>query len=237
MQGKIFTLEAIECGGKDVQSEKLFKFFKKLHKEVILVREPGGTPYGETLRAVLKHPKIAIRAINEAFTGHEDFPQGLDLSEGFEHRSPLSELFMFAAARAEFVEKIIKPARAKGKIIIVNRFYDSTTAYQGGGRFNHDPAMLNAIDCINMIATGGIVPDATLFLDISIEEMMKRRAKQTDKDAHFENTCDEKFYERVREGYLRIAKEEKRFVPINGEQEIEMVFRDIIRQLKILGQL
>jgi dTMP kinase len=236
MEGKLIIFEGIECSGKGVQTIMLLKYLQDLGKKVILVREPGGTLYGEALRGLIKHPKMAIQAINGAFIGHEDFPQTLDLSAGFDNRSPYCELFMFAAARAEFFDKVVKPALKDGKIVISDRGPNSTTAYQGGGRFNHDPIMIQAIYEINHIATQGITPYLTLLLDISIEEMIKRRKRESEKDAHFEKTCDRAFFERVRTEYHNIAKEDIDLEIIDGEMDVESVFEAIKKEVnKLIG--
>jgi dTMP kinase len=213
-----------------VQSKKLLEYFNADGaKRAILVREPGGTNYGEALRALIKHPEKTIRLIASGFSGHEDFPQELDLGDDFS-RSPYCELFMFAAARAEFVDKIVLPALHDGLIVICDRFYDSTTAYQGGGQFHHDELMLQVIGDINQIAARSKTPNLTIFIDISVDTMIGRRQKVQDKDAHFEITCDRDFFERTRDAYQRIAiREPNRFKTVDGHQTIEQVWQDILK--------
>jgi len=227
MNGKIITLEGIECSGKGEQSKRLLTYFQQLGQPVVLTREPGGSVYSEALRTIIKHPQQAINGLAEVFNGHEDFPQTMATIDYFS-RSGYCELFMFLAARAELVSKLIKPGLLKGQIIIIDRSLDSTRAYQGGGRFNSDPQIIATINLLNEIALQGVKPDLTIFLDIAIETMIARRIKSKTKDAHFEETCDREFFARTRNEYLSIARDEpKRFRVIDGEQTIDQVWTDI----------
>lgn len=234
MRGKLFTLEGIECSGKGEQSKRLLAYFQENNQPAILLREPGGTVYGEALRAILKHPQLAIAGINLALKGHEDFPQLIDLDGDFS-RSPYCELFMFLANRAEFIDKKVKPALDSEQIVITDRLHYSTRAYQGGGRFYHDPKIIDNINRLNAIALQGILPDLVFFLDISVEEMIKRRNKESGKDAFFEKTCDQAFFQRTRQEYLNVASDEpERFIIIDGSKSIEEINQEIINQVKII---
>src|SRR3990167_6984659 len=224
-KGCLITFEGIECSGKGEQSSRLFAYLKQLGIPVILTREPGGTIYGEALRAILKYPELALGSLIRASADHEYFPQNIDVASQF-YRSAYCELFMFLAARAEL---------ARGKVIIVDRFFDSTRAYQGGGRFFSQPEMIDTISQLNKVALQGVKPDLTFFLDITVEEMIKRRGKITDKDAHFEKTCNREFFERTRNEYLNIADDEpNRFMIINGAKSIEFIHQEIIRLITVL---
>ncbi|NCN07218.1 dTMP kinase [Candidatus Falkowbacteria bacterium] len=237
MSGLLITFEGIECSGKGKQATKLLAFLKAINREAIILREPGGTVYGEILRTVIKHPQLATKAINEVFNGHEDFPQPIDIANGFA-RSPYCELFMFLANRAEFIDKRVKPALASGQIVITDRLHYSTRAYQGGGRFHSEPEMIKTINHLNAIALQGILPDLVILLDISIEEMIKRRTQESDKDAFFEKTCDQDFFNRTRNEYLKIAEEEaSRFRIIDGTRSILDIHHTIISSVaKIVNQ-
>lgn len=225
----LITFEGIECSGKGKQTTKLIAFLKAINREAVLLREPGGTVYGELLRAVIKHPQLATKAINEVFYGHEDFPQPIDITNGFD-RSPYCELFMFLANRAEFIDKKIKPALVSGQIVITDRLHYSTRAYQGGGRFHSEPEMIKTINHLNAVALQGILPDLVILLDISVEEMIKRRTQEADKDAFFEKTCDQDFFNRTRNEYLKIAEEEaNRFVIIDGSQDMDNIHQEIVQ--------
>jgi dTMP kinase len=229
IQGIFLSFEGIECSGKGEQTKRLLEYLHQNgNRKVRLVREPGGTLYGEALRALLKHPELAFGGIANILAGHEDFPSELNFPNNYQ-RSSVCELFMFAAARAEFVDKIIAPALKAGEIIIADRFYDSTQAYQGGGRFHSSLSVISTIKQVNTMATQGIAPNLTILIDISVEEMLKRRRAKPDKDAHFEKTCDVEFFNRVRNEYLQIAREEPdRVMVVNGEQFIEDVWQDVL---------
>lgn len=229
MTGHLITFEGIECSGKGEQSKKLLAYLKQLGQPAILLREPGGTVYGEALRALLKHPQLAIAGINMALKHHEDFPQLIDLDGDFS-RSPYCELFMFLANRSEFIDKKVKSALETGQIVITDRLHYSTRAYQGGGRFYHDPEMIKNINQLNGIALQGILPDLVFLLDISVEEMIKRRNKEVGKDAFFETTCDREFFARTRQEYLSVALEEPgRFVIIDGTKSIDTIHQEVVR--------
>ncbi|MDO8669410.1 MAG: dTMP kinase [Candidatus Buchananbacteria bacterium] len=235
MKNYIVTFEGIDCSGKGEQSKRLLAYFKKLNQPAILTREPGGTPYGEALRAMIKHPEIAIGSIIKAFAGHEDFPKDIDISEGF-YRSDYCELLMFLAARAEFVAKSIKPSLARGEIDIIDRFYDSTRAYQGGGRFLGNPTVVAMINKLNKFVLQGLKPAITFFLDITVDEMIARRNRAAQKDAYFEKTCDRNFFDRARCEYFKIAKEEPdRFVIIDGNRDIEEIHLEIIKKIATIS--
>lgn len=229
-KGTLITFEGIECSGKGVQSQKLLEYLKSLNRCLVsLLREPGGAVYGETLRAILKHPELAIPAIGEAVKGHADFPKGIVIPESLDQkqrfkRSPLCELFLFLAARTEFTDQGLKPRLDNGEVVIVDRCYDGSRAYQGGGRFNSEQKMITFINHLNLMTMQGITADITFFLDISINEMIRRQISQKHKDAFFETTCDRKFFERTRAEYLNIAQDEpNRFIVIDGEESIETI--------------
>jgi len=155
------------------------------------VREPGGTPISEKIRNILLDNK------NKEMT-------------------QIAELFLFSAARNQLVNQVILPSMKDGKIVICDRFYDSTTAYQGYGRGIN----IGAITKINEIATMGTKPDLTFFIDIPINEITKRRLLANASTDRMESS-GEKFYEKVRDGYLEIAKHEpERFFVINGLQDV-----------------
>jgi dTMP kinase len=162
--------------------------------DVITTMEPGGTPLGRRLR--------------EAFLETE------------ENVSPLAELLLFAADRAQHVNFLVKPALDQGKIVVSDRFADATAAYQGAGR-GFDEA---TVDQIIRLATDGITPDLTLFFDISVERAILRTSARPGDEA-VKNRMDKEtneFYERVRAAYLKIAAREKtrfRVIDANGSVE------------------
>ncbi len=136
---KLISIEGSDGTGKTTQSLALVNNLKNHNKEAILAREPGGTDIGETLRKILKNDK---------------------------NIEPLSELLLFQAARTELIEKIILPALKSNKIVVVDRYKDSTLAYQGFGR----GLDIELINLLNNISTQNLEPDLTILLDMPVEE-------------------------------------------------------------------
>lgn len=226
MKGKLISFEGIECCGKGTQAKLLFDYLREIGQPLQLMHEPGGTPYGEALRAILKYPNAALSAIYAKLAGHSDFPGFEEFSAMIESgnfdakRSAECELFLFEASRSEYA-KAIRAKLENGEHVISDRLHDSTTAYQGGGR----GISMADIDAMNKIALGGLWPDLTILLDIPIEVMIERVSRENDeKNAYFEKTCDRAFFERVRTAYLAIAGcERNRFVVIDGDQPISII--------------
>ncbi|MDD5189901.1 MAG: dTMP kinase [Dehalococcoidales bacterium] len=183
--GLFITFEGGEGSGKSLQTRKLYRRLQKLSLPVILIHEPGSTALGEKLSRLLKW-------------GHSN------------EISPLAELLLFNAARAQLVQQVINPALSAGKIVICDRFADSTLAYQGCGRGLDMAAIKNA----NATATGGLQPEMTFLLDIPVKEGLAR--KSTRETNRFEKE-EVAFHERVRQGYLQIAASEpRRFTVIDA---------------------
>jgi len=181
------TFEGGEGSGKSVQAKALFRRLSELAVPVLLTHEPGGTPFGEKLGRWLKWAKSA-------------------------EISPLTELMLFNASRAQLVAEVIKPNLKSGKVVICDRYADSTTVYQGYGR-GLDLAMVKAT---NKAATQGLKPDLTILLDIAVEKGLARKlAKKQDR---FEQEAAI-FHYRVREGYLKLAAAEpRRWLVIDASQ-------------------
>jgi dTMP kinase len=181
------TFEGGEGGGKSVQAKALYRRLSRLEIPVLLTHEPGGTPFGRRIGRRLK------------------WAEDTDIS-------PLTELMLFNAARAQSVAEVIKPALASGKVVISDRYADSTTVYQGYGR-NLDLTMVKAV---NKAATQGLTPDLTVLLDAPVETCFAR--KGASKRDRFEQEA-EAFHNRVREGYLKLAKEEPgRWLVVDASQ-------------------
>jgi dTMP kinase len=170
---------------------------------VHFIREPGGTAISERLREILLDRS------------------NLELSE-------LTELFLFSASRAQLVAQLILPALARGEIVVCDRFYDSTTAYQGYGR----GLDLEAVRRINAVATAGTEPDLTVLVDIPVGEIEARKKASGGAPDRMEN-AGRAFYERVRKGYLAIAREQPgRFVVIDGMRNVNDIALDIRRAVE-----
>jgi len=197
------TLEGIDYSGKTTQAKLLVERLKKTKKEVIFLREPGGTNISEKIRSILLDK------------------QHLELTQ-------IAELFLFSAARHQLVTEVIKPALKSGKFVVCDRYDDSTTAYQGYGR----GIDLNDVKLINRIATEGLRPDLTFYLDVQIEEIFKRQQSKNVSTDRMEES-GRIFFEKVRKGYLVLAKEEpERFMVINGNRQIDIIHNEIWEIIK-----
>lgn len=202
MRGKFITFEGIDGSGKSTQLRMLSSELRLRGFDVLTTMEPGGTPLGRRLR--------------EAFLETE------------ENVSPLAELLLFAADRAQHVNLLIKPSLEQGRIVISDRFADATFAYQGAGRGFSEETVNHVIK----IATGGLKPDLTLFFDISVDKGISRTNSRTDSEA-IKNRMDSEtieFYERVRGAYLRLAENEKeRFRIIDANGSIEEIKAKVLK--------
>jgi len=190
------TFEGIEGCGKTTQIRLLAERLRQGGLEVVVTREPGGCPIADAIRSILLDP------CNSALV-------------------PRAELLLYAAARAQHVAEIIRPALTRGGLVLCDRFTDATVAYQGFGR-GLDAA---CIDSLNAMATDGIVPDLTILLDMPAEEGLRRARRRntlTPEEDRFERESLA-FHHRVRAAYLQLAREQKRFVVIDADGSIETV--------------
>lgn len=194
------TFEGIEGCGKSTQIRLLRQRLTDRGLRVALTREPGGSDLGMRLRSMLLHQNSA-------------------------NLTPLSELFLYLADRAQHVAEVVKPALARGEVVLCDRFADSTVAYQGHGR-GLDPQLL---DSLNQVATAGCVPDLTLILDLPVEIGLRRARARNDLDGQsisegrFEAESLD-FHRRIREGYLLLAAlHPKRCVVVQADRAPEKV--------------
>ena len=204
MKGVFITFEGIDGCGKSTQTALCKEWLESLGRSVLLVREPGGTILGEKIRELLLDKKNCSMA-------------------------PMTELFLFEAARAQIVEETIKPALAEGKAVICDRFFDSSYAYQGCAR----DLGAEMVSRLNMDATGGLAPDITFFLDISVDEAIRRREGRGGEKDRIESAGDA-FQEKVRNGFIRAASEDKRIVTIDASAAPEDIFKQIQEKLETL---
>jgi dTMP kinase len=191
------TLEGIEGSGKSTQLRHLSRLLEQRGFETTVTREPGGCSISDSIRAILLDPA------NQSMVTR-------------------TELLLYAAARAQHVEEVIRPALADDRVVICDRFYDATTAYQGAGR-GLDPAL---IDALNQLATDGLTPDLTLLFDFPAEQGLTR-ARQRNSEASLEaegrfEMLDIEFHQRVRMGYLSLARQNDRFhiIDASGDEEV-----------------
>ncbi|SDN25719.1 thymidylate kinase [Desulfonauticus submarinus] len=203
------TFEGIEGCGKTTQAQKLKEYLESLGKKVLLTREPGGSNLGITLRKIL-------------------------LSMESQDITKETELFLYLADRSQHVHQIIKPALEEGSIVISDRYTDSTVVYQGYGR-GIDP---NILHLLNELATNKLNPDLTILLDLPVEIGLKRALarnledKISREEGRFEAESLE-FHTKIREGYLTwAALHKERIIVINGNNEPEIVFKDILEAIK-----
>jgi len=197
------TFEGGEGCGKSVQARALYNRLSQLAIPVVLTHEPGGTSLGKKLARWLK------------------WAQDTDVS-------PLAELLLFNTSRAQLVDEVIRPNLEKGKVVISDRYADSTTAYQSYGR----GLDLNMVLAINNAATHGLKPDLTVLLDISAEEGLAR--KKTKRQDRFERE-NIAFHQRVREGYLKMAASEPgRWLVIDATQSKDKIADIIWRRVRQL---
>ena len=204
-KGCFITFEGTEGCGKSTQIKLLAERLRALGHRVRLLREPGGTPIGEEIRHTLKHSQN-----NHAMT-------------------PEAELLLMNASRAQLVREIIRPALVDGEIVLSDRFYDSTTAYQGYGR----ELDLEKVKSVIEFAVGETKPDVTLLLhvpaEVSAERLRSRQSTLPFVRDRIEE-ADRKFFERVAHGFGVIAAGEPQRVKfINGAQSLELVCAEIWR--------
>ncbi len=195
-KGLFITFEGIDGCGKSTQLNLLKEEFTKQGIEFIEVREPGGTRVGEKIRTILLDRK------NDSMTR-------------------MAELLLFEAARAQITEEVIIPALEKGVNVICDRFYDSTTAYQGyANKMGRD-----LTDFLNLKATNETYPDITLLLDIDPETACMRRSERGEADRI--EALGLAYQEAVREGYLELAKSEERIKVLDADRTPEAIYEDI----------
>jgi len=192
------TLEGPDGSGKTTQAHLLVERLRQQGHRVVLTREPGGTVIGDQIRAILHDP------------ANSDM-------------RPQAEILLYSASRAQLVAQVIRPALAEGQVVISDRFYDSTLAYQGYGRGLDLPTLWE----ITRFATGGLVPDLTLCLDIRPEEGLKRRRLSGEEWNRLDQEALE-FHRRVRAGYLELAGlEPHRWVVIDAARSVDEVQAEI----------
>lgn len=207
--GKFITFEGPEGAGKSTQLQLCAAYLRSRGLEVITTREPGGTPLAEELRNILK-------------THH-----------GAEKLHPETELLLMESARSQHVREVILPALERGAAVLCDRFYDSTTAYQGAAR-NID---VKLIETLNLFASAYRKPDLTLILDLDIESGFSRAGKRAETAGEYDRFEAEarSFHARVREAFLEIgAAEPQRVKVVDAEgtpEEVAQRIRSVVDEL------
>ncbi len=203
-RGLLISFEGGEASGKSLQAQRLATALRDRGADVVLLREPGGTPAGERIREILLHAREVTL-------------------------SPETQALLFTAARAQLVREVIRPALERGAVVIADRYFDSTLAYQGsaGG------ADLSGLRQITRFAVGDTVPDRTFLLDVPIDVILARsRAREADRPWDRFEVQERAFHDRLREGYLRLAAAEpQRFVVVKGDRDEATIAAEIAREV------
>ena len=188
--GTLIAFEGVEGAGKSTQLDLLRCELERRGHEVVVTREPGGTPAGERVREVLLDPGVELH--------------------------PRAEALLFAAARAQLVEQVIRPALERGVVVLCDRYLDSSLAYQGSGRgLGRAP-----VEEVNRFATGGLLPDLVVLLDLDPADGLARRAGRPDRI----EGQDLAFHRRVREAFRDLAAADpKRFAVVDAAAPVAEV--------------
>jgi len=200
-KGIFITFEGIEGCGKSTQAELLASYLKKRGRRVFLTREPGGPKISEDIREIL-------------------------LKKENSEMLPETELLLYMASRSQHTGEWIIPKLAEGIIVISDRYYDSSLAYQGVAR----KLDINIIDTITTFSTFGLKPDLTFLIDLSAEiglsRILKKNADRLEQESHV-------FHEKVRKGFLEIAgKEKERYIVIDGNLTIDGIHEEIVKSIE-----
>lgn len=195
----LISFEGIDGCGKSTQIELLKTYFENQQTTFSVFREPGGTEISEKIRKLLLHDA--------------------------EDMDPVTELLLFSAARSQLVSEEILPRLHDGEIVILDRFYDSTTAYQGYGR---DSISLKEIESLNRLATHGVVPAITFYLKIDLETAV-RRTRSSEKDRM--ERAGNSFFQKVIDGYDELAKQQ-RFYILDGTLSTEEIHQSILGRIE-----
>lgn len=219
--GIFITFEGCDGAGKTTQAKLLAAKLEATH-EVLPLNEPGGTPLGEFVHSFVRNHRVEITEESDVTQARFDVMSNVDARV-----DPIAELFLFEAARAQLVSEVIRPALEEGRVVICDRFADSTAAYQGYGR----ELSIDQVNKMNEVATGGLKPDLTILLDISPEDGLARVPEKKDR---MEKQARD-FHQRVRDGYLKIAEQDPdRFLRLDATQSAEDVQAQIWNRVESL---
>ncbi len=202
MRARFIVFEGVEGSGKTTQARLLAAALERAGEDVVLTREPGGTVAGERLREVLLGTQLDL--------------------------TPLTEMLIFCAARAQHVSEVIRPALHAGKVVISDRFELSTIVYQGyAGGIGMEVACR-----VNEIATGGLHPDVTIILDLDPKRGLERNRRDADPDRMEKKTA--RFHALVREGYLLWAREHPdNCLLLDATQPVDVIHQQVLHYLQI----
>lgn len=202
MEGIFITMEGPDGSGKTTQIDLLKKYLENKGYDIVIAREPGGTTIGEAIREIILNPD-------------------------YKEMGHMTELLLYASARAQLVNQVIKPALAEGKAVICDRFVESSAVYQGIGR----GLGVDTVYEVNNFALGDVKPKLTIFMDLDAEDGIKRKKKQAELDRMEQE--DLSFHKRVVEGYRQLAKlYPERIVPINATLPIDEIHSMIVKEVE-----
>jgi len=204
---QFITFEGPEGSGKTTQIALLAKSLMERRRTVLMTREPGGTRIGDAVRSVL-------------------------LDSSHTEMSERAEALLFNAARAQLVEQVVRPALARGEIVLCDRFGDSTLAYQGYGHGQPLEPLRRLIE----YATGGLTPDLTIYLDLDVRKGLARKRAGA---AEEWNRIEEKtlvYHEAVRQGYLQMATHSNRWLVVDADQPVEVIQGQILARVDTLNR-
>ena len=208
--GRLITFEGLDGCGKTTQLEKAKDWLTEQGYDVLITRQPGGTKIGQQIRSILLDPE------------HEEL-------------QPESELLLYLSDRIQHIQETIIPAKATGKIVLCDRFHDSTVAYQGYGRGLN----LNSIESVVAHCIKPYDPDLTILLNISPETVplrLEQREEYSEKDRLDLESLN--FFKKTAQGFqVLAAAETERYVCLNGEQDIEVIHQEIVAVLQERFQL
>lgn len=204
MTGVFITFEGGDGAGKTTQLQKLRAVLEKEGREVLVTREPGGTDVGVELRDIILHRK------------------------GF--LAPRAEALLYAADRAHHIHTVVRPALERGEVVIQDRYFDSSVAYQGAGRVLSEQEVRD----LSLWATEGLIPHLTVVLDLPADVARARREGDSRVFDRLEAESDQ-FHERVRDAYRRLADAEpERFLVVDASQSVEEIHQVILDRVHIL---
>ena len=210
MSGLFISFEGIDQSGKSTQAKKLYDYLRKCgckvvrRRKVVFTHEPGKTELGQEIRSLVLGRK----------------------SEG--KIDATAEMFLFSADRAQHVNEVIRPSLDAGKVVISDRYFDSTLAYQGYGR----GLDLNDLGMIQDVATGGLKPDITIWIDVDLQTVDKRELPLFLDRIELEDRIDEIFFQKVRRGFAAGCKSEPyRIFRVDGTRPIDAVFEDVKKKV------
>lgn len=202
MEGIFITMEGPDGSGKTTQIDLLKKYLEHRGYDIVIAREPGGTTIGEAIREIILNPD-------------------------YKEMGHMTELLLYASARAQLVNQVIKPALAEEKAVICDRFVESSAVYQGIGR----GLGVDTVYEVNNFALGDVKPKLTIFMDLDAEDGIKRKKKQAELDRMEQE--DLSFHKRVVEGYRQLAKlYPERIVPINATLPIDEIHSMIVQEVE-----